>query len=203
MFIQKALPKKTTKPRTPIYGIGINDADYVIGYRDSQGKTYSCPYYETWRGMLERCYSQKFHERQPSYKGCTVYEPWKILSNFRKWMETQDWQDKTLDKDLIGWGQKHYSPDTCLFVPKAINSLLVLRGNHRGEYPLGVIKVVTGKYEYFEAKCSFYGKQKRLGLFKTVEEAASCYKEAKLKYISELAEKESDPRIKQALLNLW
>jgi hypothetical protein len=30
--------------------------------------------YDTWCGMLERCYSEKEQERRPTYKGCSVDE---------------------------------------------------------------------------------------------------------------------------------
>lgn len=203
MFIQRPLEQPGNKTRKLIHGVGINDANYVVGYQDSSGKAWSCPYYDRWRGMLNRCYSQKTHTRQPSYTTCTVVEPWKTFSNFRAWMETQDWEGKALDKDLLQWGNKQYGPDNCLFVSNAVNSLLALRGNNRGQYPLGVTRIlVKEKYEYFEAKCSFYGTQKRLGQFKTVEEAAEAYKMAKLAYIAEVASTETDPRVKQALLAL-
>ncbi len=204
MFIEKPLASPGNKPKTLLYGVGINDADYSIGYKDSAGKTQSCPYYDRWRGMLSRCYSDKFHARSSTYVTCTVEDAWKTFSNFKAWMSQQDWIGKALDKDLLNWGDKHYGPDTCLFVTPLVNSLLALRGNARGAYPLGVIRVTAsgGKYVYFEAKCSMYGKQKRLGLFKTPEEAAETYRVAKLGYIAELAAVETNPKVKQALLAL-
>ena len=203
MFIEHPLLGTKGKPRSLVHGVGINDASYMVGYKNIFGNAESCPYYDKWRAMLSRCYSAKFHERHPSYQNCTVADTWKTFSVFRTWMETQDWQGKALDKDLLNWGNKHYSPDTCLFISQAQNSLLALRGNARGLQPLGVVRtVVHGKYVYYEAKCSFYGKQVRLGSFKTPEEAAAKYQEAKLAYIAELAAAEPNQRIKQALLAL-
>jgi hypothetical protein len=118
-------------------------------------------------------------------------------------MQQQDWLGKVLDKDLLTPGNKHYGPNNCLFISKELNNLLTLRHNGRGPYPLGVSKTVTHGHEYFIASCSFYGKQKRLGYFKTVEEAAACYKEAKLNYIKDLANKETNPIVKRSLLNIY
>jgi hypothetical protein len=202
MFVQKKLSGKPPAQRRPILGVGINDADYVIGYRDVSGKKLKCPYYSVWTGILERCFNPKFHAKRPTYKDCTLAEDWKTFSKFKAWMEEQDWQGKVIDKDLLRQGNKHYGPDTCIFVSAALNNLLTLRPNERGDLPLGVSKSSMRGYSYYVASCSFYGKQTRLGYFKTPEEAAEKYREAKLGYIQELAAAEANPRIKAALLAL-
>jgi len=188
--------------RRLVYGVGTNDADYLISYKDVNGVKQRCPYYSVWSGVLERCFSARRHASQPSYKGCTLHEPWKSFSNFKDWMKTQEWENKHIDKDLLSWENKHYSPNTCLFITPALNNLLCLRRNHRGDTPLGVSRTSINKYEYFVASCSFYGKQKRLGYFKTSEEAQEVYQHAKMNYIKELAQAETDPRIRHALENL-
>ena len=90
--------KKVTTPKL-VFGIGVNNADYVVqkwetvGYVDGKRKrklVWECPFYRTWKNMLMRCYSTKFQERRPTYKGCSVSEEWKTFSNFRAWMEKQD-----------------------------------------------------------------------------------------------------------------
>ena len=203
MFIEKPLSLKSGTPRKLLYGVGINDAKYLTGYKDQNGKSVSCPYYDRWRGMLGRCYSKAFHKRQPSYLNCTIDESWKTFSIFKLWMQSQDWKYKALDKDLLCWGNKHYSPEYCLFVSQAVNNLLALRGNARGEYPLGVHCTTYKESKYYQARCSFYGKQVRLGTYKTAEEAAEVYRKAKLSYISEVANNEKDLRVKAALLSLF
>ena len=203
MFTERAALTKSGRPRKGIYGVGINDATYVTAYKDATGKTFICPFYSVWKGMLDRCFSKVTHVKHPSYIGCTLEDSWKVFSVFKLWMQTQDWKGKHLDKDLIAWDNKHYGPDNCLFISPALNNLLTLRNNHRGTLPLGVSVMTCKGYPYFVASCSFYGKQKRLGYFKTSQEAAQVYKDAKLKYIAELADQETDQEIKQALLNLF
>ena len=202
MFEERPLTPGMGKVRTPVAGVGINDSWYATGYLDKERKKVTCPYYATWSGMLERIFSAKFHERQPTYKECTVEESWKVFSNFRQWMKSQDWEGKALDKDLLIQGNKHYGPHTCIFVPTALNGLLALRANARGVYPLGVTRSVNNGNVYFTARCCFYGKQKTIGSYKTPEEASAAYIATKLKYIQELAAAEKNPKIRDALLRI-
>ena len=45
-----------------------------IGYRGRDGVDYTSKAYLRWRDMMQRCYNDKFHERQPQYKECSVCE---------------------------------------------------------------------------------------------------------------------------------
>lgn len=202
MFKELPATSYSINRRKRIYGVGINDAPYNVYYLSSGGQKYICPYYRTWRAMLERCYSPTFLKRNPSYDGTTVSPQWLYFSAFRDWMVQQDWQNKVLDKDLLGAGNKHYSPNTCLFISKELNNLLTLRAGHRGLYPLGVSKTTIKGNTYFTATCRMYGKKVNLGYFKDPSKASDAYRKGKLAYIKELASKESDLKVKHALLNL-
>ena len=65
-----------------VYGVGINDADYVVrrmktikvNGKRKQKLVWECPYYRVWKAMLQRCYSIKTQDKNPSYKGCSVSE---------------------------------------------------------------------------------------------------------------------------------
>lgn len=195
MFIQKMANTKNSL----VMGVATNDANYRVCYKDENGKTVKCPYYTKWYAMLIRCYCPAFKKKRPSYTGCTLHSDWLLFSNFRRWMARQDWEGKHLDKDILKSGNKLYGPLTCIFVSPAINNITVLRENGRGEYPLGVSKMVIKGYDYFVASCSFYGKQKRLGYFLTVDEAHAAYLSAKNAHIQELADNEPDPRVAAAL----
>lgn len=202
MFKQIPVSKKAIALRRLVCGVGVNDAPYITGVKGAAGKVVMCPYYTVWAAMLVRCFSAKLHAKRPTYANCTLEKSWEYFTTFKHWMEQQDWQGKVLDKDILVQGNKHYGPDTCIFITKELNNLLTVRGNSRGKYPIGVSETSMRGYSYFVASCSFYGKQKRLGYFKTIESAAQTYKEAKLGYIKELAQKEQNPKIKQALLNI-
>lgn len=87
------------KPRKLVHGAGINDAGYevtkygIIGCFDGKQKrkrVWICPFYQVWKSMLERCFSTKFQERNPTYKRCSVSEEWLTFTSFKSWMEKQE-----------------------------------------------------------------------------------------------------------------
>ena len=137
--------KKLGAPRL-VHGVGINDADYevtryeyvIVDGRKKQKRIWICPYYQTWKGMLGRCYSTKYQDTRPTYKGCSVSEEWLTFSNFRAWMEKQDWEGMQLDKDLLFEGNKVYSAETCVFITREVNSFTTDCGASRGEWRVGV-----------------------------------------------------------------
>ena len=96
-----------------------------------------------------------------------------------------------LDKDILVKGNKVYSPETCIFVPKTINSLFTKRQNDRGESVIGTSLTQNGKYR---AYCSLInpktGKSKyeHLGCYETQEKAFEVYKYYKERNIKEVAD---------------
>jgi len=114
-------------------------------------------------------------------------------------MLTQDWQGKQLDKDLVRQGNREYCPEYCRFVSQALNSLLVGNDAVRGDLPLGVYLHKASKK--YRAKLNINGKQKHLGDFKTVEAAKSAYDKAKYSEIHRHAMIQTDPAIREGLLN--
>jgi len=186
--------------RTPLYGVGINDVDYVTQHIDKYGNLIRCPYYRKWAGMLERCYSTKSQITRPTYIGCTVSKEWQLFSNFKKWMMKQDYIGKDLDKDILVEGNKIYSKDTCCFVNQSINKLLTDSKAARGKYPVGVhLDKATGKYM---VQVGINGKRRNLGLYTTIEDASNAYNLAKSKYIIEKANELTDIRVKEALIKI-
>lgn len=121
-----------------VCGVGTNDVEYAVRTTAGGCVVELCPYYATWYGMLNRCYGKSQAKKMPSYKGCSVCDDWLLFSNFKVWMEQQDWQFKELDKDILKHGNKVYCPEFCMFVPKDVNSLFVDRRAKRGEYPIEV-----------------------------------------------------------------
>jgi hypothetical protein len=186
-----------------VKGVGINDAGYKVSlYEQIDGKktlVWRCPYYSRWLRMLERCYYEKVHERQPTYTGCSVCEEWLTFSNFKRWMQSQDWEGKQLDKDLLVIGNKEYGPDACVFVTSVVNSFTSDSGNNRGDYPIGVT-LERGK---FKAQCRnpFTNKTENLGRFDCPDQAHLAWKIRKHELACQLADSEyvTDERVAQAL----
>jgi len=194
-FIEVPASKKSLANRVLVHGVGINDSTYNTIFNGAR-----CPYYERWRSMLLRCYSAKNQEKQPTYTNCYVCGEWLTFSNFRKWMTTQDWNGKQLDKDLINPGNKLYSPDSCVFVPLSLNALLTDHAAGRGKYPQGVcLKKDSGR---FQARCNVYGKLVHIGYFDTPSEASEAYKKFKSNHIKEVAQQyKSNERLYNGLMS--
>lgn len=184
------------RKRKPVFGVGINDADYNVQVRDKDRKLiFSCVAYNKWYDMLKRCYSTKI-EKRPTYLGCSVCEDWLTFSKFKSWLELQeDWEHKSLDKDILAEGNKIYSPSTCLMVNKEVNSSLVLRGRDRGDLPVGVHNH-NGK---FVARCQDGKKRNWLGTFNTSEEAHKVWQLAKIQRFKYLQSQQTCERTKQGL----
>lgn len=159
-----------------------------MGYRGSENVDCKSESYLKWHDMLNRCYNAKFHERQPQYKECTVCEEWLNYSNFKVWYEQNKIAGMALDldKDILFKGNKVYSPETCCFVPHALNTLFLNNKADRGDYPIGVFYEKDKKR--FRAAMSFMGEQIKLGTFDTAEAAFARYKKYKEDFIKDMAE---------------
>ena len=173
-----------------VYGVGINDTDYPLRlHKRVDGKTvctWRCPYYRKWDSMLYRCYSKKFQEKYPTYKDCIVCEEWLTFSNFKSWMEQQEWEGRQLDKDFLVEGDKVYSPSTCVFVPDKVNTFIITQGRSRGDYPIGVRLKKGYKKNPYQAGCrNGDGEKVYLGLFPTPEEAHQAWLVKKLELCNE------------------
>lgn len=141
--------------------------------------------YDIWSGMLSRCYCKKYQEKKPTYKGCRVAPEWHNFQIFAKWFYEHYKEGYHLDKDILFQGNKTYSRSTCVFVPLEINSLYTASDAMRGLYPQGVSEV-SGSSTY-TARLSVSNVRKRLGNFKTPEEAYYVYKQAKELWVKEVA----------------
>lgn len=180
-----------------VFGVGINDADYVVK-PTVDGKRVWCPFYRVWHNMLERCYSEKYQQRYPTYTGCSVCPEWESFMCFRSWMVGQDYEDKQLDKDLLLPGNKVYSPETCCFVEGWLNNLFIDHAAKRGKWPIGVC--FNKQTKKFQANVRINGKRKHLGYFDNPQEAHAAYLKAKKKYVEEKMKNYSNQRIKDAVL---
>ena len=176
-----------------VYGVGYLGYEKTV---DENGNTIKS--YVVWTHMLERCYYDECQKKHPTYRGCCVCEEWLNYSSFKKWFDDNYYEieeeQMALDKDILVKGNKIYSPDTCVFVPKNINTLFTKSNKVRGKYPIGVYFNKNAKK--FMAYCSMLinGKKmkKYLGLYNTIEEAFNAYKEFKEKYIKQVADEYKD-----------
>lgn len=195
MFVELPATKMSFLKRKLVYGVGINDADYIVYSPKARGKK-MCPYYKVWAHMLERCYGERCQAKYPTYLGCTVSTKWHIFSTFKKWMKTQDWPGNDLDKDILVPGNKHYSPEYCVFVPHETNKILTYGQSTNSGLPIGVNHHGRG----YRAKCKRNGRTVSLGTYRTRAQAGEAYNEYKADCILEAANEQSDPKIIAGLL---
>lgn len=158
--------------------------------KEENGKLFTQNYLR-WISMIRRCYDEKHINRHKTYADCFICEEWHNFQNFAKWYDENYYQcgdeKMDLDKDILVKGNKLYSPNTCMFVPKRIN-VLFIRQSSSNKYPIGVTKseksnsLIVRAYSNDNLKCCY------LGCYKTVEQAHYVYKMAKEKYIKQIAD---------------
>ena len=192
--------KVADKFKPSVYGIGILGDKYKTSYNSVVAKEY-----KLWRGMFNRCYSENIHKLRPRYADCFTSPNFNSYTYFYEWCNEQvgfNVDGFELDKDLLVKGNKIYSEDTCVFLPKEINIVLEKSQKRRGDYPIGVGWHKATKK--FRAYINKNGESVHLGYFKDVESAFIVYKMAKELHIKELAEKwkgKIDDRAYNALMN--
>lgn len=176
--------KKTVyKENLRVFGVGINDVDFKV-VLPINGKPQSPASYATWKNMLSRCYNPQYHEKFPTYVGCSVSDEWKYFSNFNEWWKENYTEGYVLDKDIIDPNNKTYSKDTCIFIPAWLNGFVTTRQNRRGKYLLGVSwRKDLGKYM---ATCCVNGTNKNLGYFTCEKEAHVAWKKFKLSLVEDM-----------------
>lgn len=180
-----------------IQGVGINDAGYTVK-PVINGKQVACVFFSKWERMITRCYSAVYQLKRPTYVGCVVCDEWIKFSNFKDWMENQDWAGKELDKDILGDG-KLYSPENCAFVDALTNTFINENLSSRGESPIGVdICKKTGR---FRARCQnpFTKKLEHLGYFEDALDAHRQWKKRKHELSVRLSFMQEDSRVANAL----
>ncbi len=193
---------KVKDPYVPsVFGVGILGAKYPSTINGVITKEY-----DLWCSMLRRCYSDSYKKRYQTYDGCEVSDKFKSYEYFYEWCQKQvgfdnkGWQ---LDKDLLIKGNKVYSEDSCVFIPKEINLLLTKSDKIRGKHPIGVSWNKRDKAFVAKVKKN-KGESEYLGYFKTGIEAFNAYKQAKEVFVKEQANNwklQIDPRAYNALMN--
>lgn len=188
----------SNKNRGLVYGVGINDYAGDISERGVHIKSY-----KAWVRVLERCYGPKYKNKNPSYNDVIICDEWIKFSNFKTWFDANYVDGFEIDKDILVQGNKVYSPDTCCFVPRRINTLLL---NKQRTNTSGCIGVYKNKNDRYIAFCIMDGKQKHIGYFKTIEEASTAYVKVKSEYATKVVNEYYNnglisEKIKDAIIN--
>ena len=173
-----------------VYGIGYTGIGKYTIHDENKKMTKA---YQTWHGMLRRCYSDSWKSSNPTYNNCHVCSEWLNFQNFAEWFYLNyyeiDGEIMNLDKDILYKYNNEYGPETCIYAPHRINNLFIRRESMRGNLPIGV-KKYGNKFE-----AGYSDEQSNrvvLGIFNTPEEAFYVYKEYKEKLIKDIADNYKD-----------
>ena len=189
--------------KATVYGVGFNDVQFQIRVGGKEIWQSGL-----WRSMLQRCFDRKLKAKYPTYQNVTCCDEWLRFSSFLMWCNKEvaykgKPKEMDLDKDLLFRGNKVYSPETCAFVPKEVNTLFGGKiGSANGEWPMGVyLDKRCGKFKA-SIRCS--GKPKHLGGYDTPEEAFAAYKiakEAQIKLVALRHKASLKPAVFESLMN--
>ncbi|HEY3984612.1 hypothetical protein [Cedecea sp.] len=166
------------KKRTPLYGHGIYDADFPSHVMIGKSMV-SHPAYSVWHSMLARCYSEKRQMQNPSYIGCSVSSEWHFFSEFLQFYRGSFHDGYHLDKDLLVIGNRTYSSQRCVFIPRYINNFTTASNSARGALPQGVC--FDKNRGLFMASISIDSRRKLLGHFRDPFEAHLAWHREKMK----------------------
>lgn len=169
-----------------VFGIGYFGEGEYKSHKDGKYATQ----YKTWYNMMRRCYDKKNLKNHPTYKDCSVVEEWHNFQTFGNWFDENyyeiECQRMELDKDILIKGNKIYSPNTCVFVPHNINSMIVK--GYKSTKIIGV-SFIKNENRYTTQCHDNEGNSEYLGSYKNPIEAFRTYKNFKEKVIKNVADK--------------
>ncbi|AUS00499.1 DNA-binding domain protein [Vibrio phage 1.276.O._10N.286.54.E4] len=183
-----------------VYSVGfIGDGRFKSQYKCKNGDAY-----KSWLSMMQRCYSEKSRKKNPTYSDCYVCDEWHNFQNFASWYEDnhpKDGGNYEIDKDFRVVGNKKYSPEACILIPKHVNTFTTDCRASRGKYLIGVtFDNQTGK---FRSQCQNPITRKRvdLGRFDCEIEAHTAWRDKKYEMAIALADSQGRVEVKKAILN--
>lgn len=188
--------KKSISFRNPIYGVGINDADYTVS-PTIDGKVVRCKAYLSWTWMLVRACSDRYKKENSTYTDVSVSSEWKSFMKFREWWVVNYVDGWQLDKDILSLGSGIYGNETCLYIPQWLNKFITDTSSSRGLWLIGA--TWHKQHGMFMAQCSnpITGKGEKLGYFINQEDAHKAWKSRKMDIAFQLKDLMDaiDPRV--------
>ena len=120
--IRRGVISSFSKLIPSIFGVGYIGIGGYLSTGD--GEKHHSLSYRYFKDMLRRCYG----ETGRIYPPATVCKEWHNFQNFSEWFYSQTNEHEItpracLDKDLLGNGERVYSPETCCILPVELNSL--------------------------------------------------------------------------------
>lgn len=137
-----------------------------------------------WHDMLRRTSSYN-RIKSAAYEAIYVCDEWKDFERFADWFVRQPrLEGWVLDKDLLSPCQdKAYSPETCCFLPRALNQMLV--SSRKDSNGMPGVYFSKGKYA---ARVKARNRRFHIGTFSTAEDALGAYLDTKARLLAAEAE---------------
>lgn len=136
------------------------------------------PTYSNWDCMIQRCTNSN-HKNYSYYggSGVTICDRWMTFTNFLEDMGERPAPDMTVDRIN---GSKIYNKENCRWASKKVQSTnQKKRRNMTSKYKGVSFDKLTGKWR---ASIRIDGFNKRIGRYKTEEEAFDVYKKAAIEH---------------------
>ena len=163
--------------------------------------------YNSWASMIARTHRARLKEKYPTYLDCTCSEEWLDFQKYGDFFESCPYRMSgwSLDKDLLYIGNKHYSKETCVYLPGEINTSLLYFGK-QSNTASGFKGVYRDRDKWMASARTVTGEgcgNTTLGRFSDVRDAAIAVLEADTIRFESLAERYAnkiDPRAVSALM---
>lgn len=126
---------------------------FGVGFVGRRGLTKkdrkSTTIFNRWKNMLSRCYNPS----DVSYKnyggnGVYVCKDWHNLSNYINWINNFNIKGMDVDKDILSYGEKYYSPETCKVVYHKENCDFSMSKMYTFNNPLGELVVISNLLDF-------------------------------------------------------
>src|SRR3972149_455562 len=132
-----------------LYGVGVNDRNLCGpgSYKASEGVWAMYPEYQMWKGLINRCFSEKEKIRRSACSDSMCCPEWVHRKAFQDWYYSHSHHNDNsgttlqIDKDILFINNQLYSPHTTVLVPQYVN--LSVRKLAKGDTPW-VAKVQKG-----------------------------------------------------------
>ena len=173
-----------------VAGVGFTgEGVYTHSKNKIDGKVSANRASRIWSGMLKRCYVPK-NKNFSNYGGNGVYvaSEWHNFQNFAEWYFEWDNGEFELDKDLLCLGNKEYSKEKCILVPRDVNVFFKSNGtNKKSGLPIGVMFPKDTDRKNPRPK-GYLGTWEKSPRFFTAEECHFAYIEERLEKLKNLLE---------------
>lgn len=144
--------------------------------------------YQIWSSMLQRVFSPT----ECAERGLKICDEWLNYQEFKRWFDLNyydiDGYDIIITNKFFNYKEKLYSPETTMFLPRFITTLIKTESDLDRSIPRGIAYYPERRRPYAVFLTKYKRNTKYFGSYGTIEEAYTVYSIEKEKYIHECAD---------------